>query len=114
MLHKEILGLSLLAFIVWIVMATSPTNRMEHACSPVGWVGNVSVSLIALAVPAYQYDVQKWFNKGEYGCQYMLWRLFYQKEYNAYLASQSKSKEESTTVKKETAPIKDNGKETAK
>ncbi len=106
MLHKEILGLSLLAFIVWIVMATSPLNRMEHACSPVGWVGNVSVSLVALAVPCYQDTVQKAFDKGEYGCQYTLWRLFYQKEYNAYIASQTTQVKNKNPVKTQEGIVK--------
>lgn len=108
MLHKEMIGLSLLAFVLWIIMATSPLNRMEHACAPVGWFGNVSVSLVALAAPSYQNDVQKWFDKFEYGCQYTLWRLFYQKEYNAYIESQktqvknkSEKKEEMGTITKE-------------
>lgn len=105
MLHKEIIGLSFLAFILWIILATSPSNRMEHACSPVGWVGNVSVSLVALAAPSYQNDVQKWFDKFEYGCQYTLWRLFYQKEYNAYMESQKVQVKNKNEVKKEEVGI---------
>lgn len=80
MLHKEIWGLILLGWIVWIMTGTA-AERLERACSPVGWTGNVTVSLAALATPAHQASVQKLFDKGTYGCQYIVWRLFYQGDY---------------------------------
>jgi hypothetical protein len=82
MLHKEFWGLLFLAFVGWIFVSSSPTQRIEHFCQPVGWVGNVSTSVTALLVPTQQTNVQKWFDKFEYGCQYMTWRLLYQAEYN--------------------------------
>lgn len=85
MLHKEFWGLLFLAFVAWIFMSASPTNRIEHFCKPVGWVGNVSTSVTSLIVPTQQANVQKWFDKFEYGCQYMTWRLIYQADYNKAL-----------------------------
>lgn len=85
MLHKEFWGLLFLAFVGWIFVSSSPTQRIEHFCQPVGWAGNVSTSVTALLVPTQQVSVQKWFDKFEYGCQYMTWRLLYQAEYNKAL-----------------------------
>lgn len=82
MLHKEFWGLLFLAFVGWIFVSSSPTQRIEHFCKPVGWAGNISTSVTALLVPTQQVSVQKWFDKFEYGCQYMTWRLLYQAEYN--------------------------------
>lgn len=90
MLHKEFWGLLFLAFVAWIILATTPTKRIEHACRPIHWVGNVITSGAALAVPTQQQTIQRWFDKLEYGCQYTTWRLFYQEEYNAWLASEEK------------------------
>ena len=88
MLHKEFWGLVFLAFVVWIFMASTPPKRIEHFCAPVTWTGNVATSGTALVLPDQQTTVQKWFDKGEYGCEYVTWRLFYQAEYNAWMQSQ--------------------------
>ena len=89
MLHKEFWGLLFLAFVVWIFLAGNPSQRIENACRPIGWTGNAVTSLAALALPSQQENSQKWFNKFEYGCQYMTWRLFYQEAYNKYMAQQA-------------------------
>lgn len=83
MLHKELWGLTLLGFIFWIIMASSPTERIERVCKPVAWTGNVTTSLAALVTPQFQTASQDWFNKLNYGCEYTVWRLFYQQAYNA-------------------------------
>lgn len=85
MLHKEFWGLLFLLFVGWIFIASNAEERIEKACRPVGWTGNVVVSVVALTVPSQQVSVQGWFNKFEYGCQYLTWRVFYQNDYNEYL-----------------------------
>lgn len=82
MIHKEFWGILFLIFVGWIFVPGHPTTRIEHACRPVGWGGNVVTSLTSLAVPSQQAVVQRWFDKFEYGCQYTTWRLIYQDEYN--------------------------------
>lgn len=88
MLHKEFWGLVFLAFVVWVFVAGNPQQRIEHACRPVGWSGNVVTSLSALVLPQHQQKVQGWFDGVEYGCRYTTWRLFYQDEYNKYMEAQ--------------------------
>jgi len=85
MLHKEFWGLLFLGFVAWIFVSANPNERIERVCRPVGWSGNVVVSLSALIVPAEQKTVQSWFDKLEYGCRYTAWRLMYQADYNAYI-----------------------------
>jgi hypothetical protein len=87
MLHKEFWGLLFLGFVFWIIAASSPQARIENGCRPVGWSGNVVTSLSALVLPAQQATVQSWFDKLEYGCRYLVWRLFYQEAYNTWVKS---------------------------
>lgn len=89
MLHKEFWGLLFLSLVVWIFIAGTPDKRIENACRPVGWAGNVVTSLSALVIPSQQQTTQVWFNKIEYGCRYLTWRLFYQDAYNAWVKDQS-------------------------
>lgn len=110
MLEKPIttlFGLALLMFIGWAMVSDTPTMRMERACRPVNWMGNLTVSMAALTEPSTRQasqeiqgqpgkpipqptdkpakplsaQVQETFNDFSYGCQYALWRLFYEKEY---------------------------------
>lgn len=98
MLAKEISGLLLLGFIVWIFLAPNPDTRIERACSPVTWGGNVATSLAALTTPAFQVSVQQGMDKLDYGCQYAIWRLFYQKQYNAYLLAKARAAQATTAA----------------
>lgn len=82
MLHKEFWGLLFLAFVGWIFISANQTERLERVCRPIGWGGNVVVSVSALIVPDQQKTVQGWFDKLEYGCRYATWRLLYQSDWN--------------------------------
>ena len=110
MLEKPIttlFGLALLMFIGWAMISDTPTQRMERACRPVSWMGNLTVSMASLTEPSAKQashelqgqpgkvpspsldkpikplsaQVQQTFDDFGYGCQYALWRLFYEKEY---------------------------------
>lgn len=91
MIHKEFFGLLFLGFVAWIFLATDPKSRIEHFCSPVGWVGNVLVSVTALIAPTQQELIQTWFYKFDYGCQYLVWRVIYQEAYNKQQAAAAAS-----------------------
>lgn len=88
MLHKEFWGMLFLAFVAWVFLSGTPDDRIKSACRPVGWTGNVVVSVSALVLPDQQTRVQGYFNNFEYGCRFLTWRLFYQEAYNNWLASQ--------------------------
>jgi len=92
MLHKEFWGMLFLAFVAWVFLSGTPDERIRSACRPVGWTGNVVVSVSALVLPDQQTRVQGYFNKFEYGCRFLTWRLFYQDAYNAWLAQQQQAK----------------------
>lgn len=102
MLHKEFWGLMFLAFVVWVFIGASPNSRIANGCRPVGWSGNVVTSLTVLVLPSQETKIQGWFDNLEYGCQYTAWRLFYQDDYNKYLAEQAAKAEQAKI--KEVAP----------
>lgn len=78
----SITSMMLIGFLAYIVLGSGPVTRMERTCKPVSWTQNLSVSVLQLvnaskAVPA----TSRWFHNANYGCEYMLWRLFYQTDY---------------------------------
>jgi len=84
MLVKELSGLLVLLFIGYIFIAPQPDQRIERACAHIQWGGNVATSLAALTTPAGELYVQTGMDKLDYGCQYSLWRLFYQRQEDQY------------------------------
>lgn len=105
-IKELLLSLPLLVFVLWIFMAPVPQQRIERACSPIGWVGNLTTSTTALTKEEHTMTAQTWADKLQYSCEYLIWRLFYQKDYNqaiqdglitppeTYLFEQSSSTEE--------------------
>lgn len=89
MLHKEFWGLVFLAYVVWVFLAANPSARIVRSCEPVEWTGNVVTSMASLVLPSQQEKMQRWTLKTAYGCRYTVWRLFYQSDYNAYLAKKA-------------------------
>lgn len=80
---KEILiSVPLLCFIFWVFTAPLPQNRIERVCEPIHWVGNVATSTTALSVDRHTTTAARWSDKLNYSCQYLVWRLFYQDDYN--------------------------------
>ncbi len=67
------------AFLIWCVATSDPHERMERACKPVEKTGNVVVSITALlAETEWVGKTRNKMNDLDYGCQYIVWRLFYE------------------------------------
>lgn len=85
---KEILlGIPVLMFVWWVFTAPVPQERIVRVCEPINWVGNLGTSATALATDNHTGTAERWSDKLDYSCQYMIWRLFYQKDYNAAVAA---------------------------
>lgn len=109
MIHKEFWGILFLIFVGWIFVPGHPTTRIDHACRPIGWGGNIITSVSSLAMPAQQQTIQKWFDKFEYGCQYTVWRLIYQDQYNQEQADKKAKELAASKAKKSDKVQKDEG-----
>jgi len=77
----SIIGILMVLWIGWIVLATSQEERIGRFCQPVIWTGNVATSLTALTVSKYQGNVEEAFDSFDYGCRYSVWRLFYEEQW---------------------------------
>lgn len=85
---KEILvGIPILFFVFWIFTAPLPQERISRVCEPIHWVGNVATSTTALSSAQHTETSARWSDKLNYSCQYLIWRLFYQEDYNKAIAA---------------------------
>lgn len=104
MLTKEFWGLLFITFVGWVLIASTPDHRIERGCRPIGWTGNVIVSLSSLVLPDHQTRVKGWFDKLEYGCRYSAWRLIYQDDYNKWQAQQKAEADKANSIAQELEP----------
>jgi hypothetical protein len=85
---KEILlGIPLVIFVFWVFAAPLPSERIARTCQPIHWAGNLVTSTTALASEKNTGTSVRWTDKMNYSCQYMVWRLLYQEDYNKAVAA---------------------------
>ncbi|KVP65536.1 hypothetical protein WJ96_03990 [Burkholderia ubonensis] len=85
---KEILlGIPLVIFVFWVFAAPLPSERIVRVCEPIHWAGNLVTSTTALASEKHTDTSVRWSDKMNYSCQYMVWRLLYQEDYNKAVAA---------------------------
>lgn len=81
-IKELLLGVPVLFFVIWIFMAPNPQERITRGCEPINWLGNVATSTTALSAETHVGTTSKWSDKLNYSCKYLVWRLFYQADYN--------------------------------
>lgn len=70
-----------IAFLMWVISTPVPEERLDRVCTPVEKFGNVVVSLMALVSPEWVNGTRANMNDADYGCQYVIWRLFYEQSW---------------------------------
>jgi hypothetical protein len=90
-----IMGCLLLVGVGSIFISTSPRERLERACAPVGWMGKVATSVSMLTTTSEETPLatQRWFDSLNYSCQYTLWRQFYEESWKAEQARQQQEQD---------------------
>lgn len=81
-IKELLLGIPVLFFVFWIFTAPLPQERISRVCEPIHWVGNLATSTTALSSAKHTESSARWSDKLNYSCQYLIWRLFYQDDYN--------------------------------
>lgn len=76
-----IFSLLFIVFALWVAVAPGGEQRIIRTCEPVNWAGNLTVSIGQLIFPEYQDSVQEFFDKGNYSCRFVVWRLIYEDRY---------------------------------
>ncbi|SFI13384.1 hypothetical protein [Modicisalibacter xianhensis] len=82
---STLIGVAILVWVAWIVLATDSEARIERTCQPVLWVGNVATSLTQLTFNEQQESVHEAFNSADYACRFTVWRLLHE---DAWIESQ--------------------------
>lgn len=82
-----LISLPILGFIVWVFFAPLPQERISRACEPIDWLGNLTTSATVLSSESHAATAVKWSDKLSYSCEYMIWRLLYQDDYNKAVAA---------------------------
>ena len=86
----ELMFALFIIWVGWIFLGGTGQGRLDRACRPVEWTGNVTTSLAAYSFPSTTKGVQRTFKKADYFCEYSLWRLFFEDQYKAYLVEQER------------------------
>ena len=73
--------LGMMVFAAWVMLPPSPNERMERVCKPIVWTGKAAVAVSDLASQKYSPDVERFFEKADYSCRYVIWKVFYQEEW---------------------------------
>lgn len=76
-----IFSLLFIVFALWVVIAPGGEQRIIRTCEPVNWVGSLSVSIGQLIFPEHQDSVQDFFDRSNYSCRFVVWRLIYEDRY---------------------------------
>lgn len=76
-----IIGILVMTWIGWILIASGPDERITRGCAPVSWVGNVIESAAAMASPTSIPVIKEGFENWTYGCRFAVWRQFFEKDY---------------------------------
>lgn len=76
-------GIALLSWTIFIFWTTDAHERLSRTCAPVVWTGKVftSAALIAGSSEQAVHGSQVSFDNTYYGCQFALWRVFYEEDW---------------------------------
>jgi hypothetical protein len=96
-------------WVIAIFVVTSPKERLERACGPVGWTGKFGTSLAMLMDDSEKTvkSTQEFFDSATYGCQFTLWRVFYEEDWKkeqAALQRQEQELQEAASKKENAKP----------
>lgn len=84
---STLIGVAILVWVAWIVLATDSETRIDRTCQPVLWVGNVATSLTQLTFSEQQDLVHESFESFDYACRFTVWRLLHEDDWKEYQES---------------------------
>jgi hypothetical protein len=68
-------------WIFWCLFSNNPYTRLDRACKPIEKTGNVTTSVALMFSQKAAQATNKTFMHIDYGCEFTLWRLFYEKDW---------------------------------
>lgn len=83
-----------IVFVLWVSFASDVYGKFDRACAPVDKFGNFMTSMVGLLFDSGAAEASdKWWERADYGCEYTLWRLFYEEDYQRELQQQRLAEE---------------------
>ena len=74
-----------IASMVWfgsILITTDPQARMDRTCIPVDYAKRATTAGMLLVNDEWSQESDKLFDKWLYGCKFVIWRMFYENDWN--------------------------------
>lgn len=88
---------------VWaggILVSSNPDTRIERACVPVSYIDKAVVAVVQLVHEPYAMSTHRLMMRVEYGCQFTVWKTFYEGTANAADAKRQVETDTASTSKK--------------
>ena len=70
---------------VWfgsILVTTDPERRMERTCVPMAFAEKAATAGMVLIDDEWAQSTHELFTKWHYGCKFIVWRMFYEEDWN--------------------------------
>lgn len=96
----SLLGLLLLIFAAWILIAGSPLERINHVCAPIAWTGKAFTAVADIASDRAAQSVWHGTANTFQGCRFVMFRTFYADEYARAQAAEAARKAEAEKDKR--------------
>lgn len=77
----ELLFFLFVAFLIWVFIGGSPTERINRACRPVAWSGDFLASLATAGNTDYGNSMRVDTANLDYRCQLTIWDYFYAEQW---------------------------------
>lgn len=85
----SLFGLAFVVFFVWIIVAGTPLSRLNRGCAPIVWSGKALSAVVDVASDNAARKVWSGTAKTFQGCRFVLFKTFYQSEYERLQAEQA-------------------------
>ena len=96
-----------IAVMVWIgaiLISSDPQTRMDRFCIPVEYSDRASTSGMQLVDAGWGESTHKFFQNMHYGCRFVVWRMFYEEEWERAKGAKPAARIESAPAKNEEKP----------
>lgn len=91
-----------MAWLGAIFVTSDPQKRIERTCSPVEYVDKAASSGMQLVDAAWGSSTHNFFVNAHYGCRFVVWRMFYEEEWQKSLGTEGANVEEDSGVSGQT------------
>lgn len=70
-----------MAWIGAIFISSDPQVRMDRTCVPVEYMDKAGTGGMQLVDPTWGQATHKFFENMQYGCRFVVWRMFYEEDW---------------------------------